>query len=343
MNSALRSRDRSRPTKAVKRGLRPGSPAGMLGQVTALQKGQLIMDHPIINFNSEVSAALEKTKPLVALESTVVAHGLPRPQNLDTARRLEQIVRETGAVPATIAILNGQLSAGLSDEQICCIAGSDAVRKVSIRDLPIAVARKWNGATTVASTSWIAERAGIKVFATGGIGGVHRGPLPDVSGDLPALATTPIVIICSGAKIVLDLPATREWLETYGITVVGYQCNEMPAFYSRSSGLPIDVRADSPAEVAQIFRAQQALGIRSALLVTVPVPEEFEFPSAELERTLNAAIRAAEQEQVGGRELTPFLLSRMAQMSAGATLRTNIALLENNARVAAAIACVLAD
>jgi pseudouridine-5'-phosphate glycosidase len=165
--------------------------------------------------------------------------------------------------------------------------------------------------------------------------------LPDVSGDLPALATTPIVVVCSGAKIVLDLPATREWLETYGITVVGYQCNEMPAFYSRHSGLPVDVRVDSPPEIAQIFRAQQALGIESALLVTVPVPEEFEFPAAELERTLNEALQAAEQQQVGGRELTPFLLSRMAQRSEGATLRTNIALLENNARVAAAIAGAL--
>jgi pseudouridine-5'-phosphate glycosidase len=297
-----------------------------------------MMDRSLINFNSEVSAAREHNKPIVALESTVIAHGLPRPQNLDTARRLEQIVRETGAVPATIAILKGQFTAGLSDEQICCIAGSDVIRKVSIRDLPIAVAQKWNGATTVASTSWIAERAGIKVFATGG---VHRGSLPDVSADLPALATTPIVVVCSGAKIVLDLPATREWLETYGITVVGYQCNEMPAFYSRRSGLPVDLSAASPAEVAQIFRAQQALEIRSALLVTVPVPEEFEFPAAELERTLNSAIQSAEQEQVGGRELTPFLLSRMAQMSEGATLRTNIALLENNARVAAAIAFAL--
>jgi len=266
---------------------------------------------------------------------------LPRPQNLDTARRLEQIVRETGAVPATIAILKGQFTAGLSDEQICCIAGSDGIRKISIRDLPIAVAQKWNGATTVASTSWIAQRAGIKVFATGGIGGVHRGSLPDVSADLPALATTPIVVVCSGAKIVLDLPATREWLETYGITVVGYQCNEMPAFYSRSSGLPVDVRGDSPREVAQIFCAQQALRIQSALLVTVPVPEEFEFPAAELERTLNEALQVAGQQQVGGRELTPFLLSRMAQMSEGATLRTNIALLENNTRVAAAIAVAL--
>ena len=290
----------------------------------------------------DVESALGAKRPVVALESTVIAHGLPRPQNLETARRLEEIVRAAGAVPATIAILDGQLRVGLTSEESQFIADNDEIKKVSIRDLPIAVAQKWNGATTVASTSWIAERAGIRVFATGGIGGVHRGSLPDVSGDLPALATTPIIVVCSGAKIVLDLPATREWLETYGITVVGYQCDELPAFYSRRSGLPVDVRVDSPAEVAQIFRAQETLGIKRALLVTVPVPEEFEIPAADLERTLNAALREAERQQVGGRELTPFLLSCMAHTSGGATLRTNIALLENNARVAAEVAKTLA-
>ena len=292
--------------------------------------------------NPEVESALSSNAGVVALESTVIAHGLPSPKNLETARRLAQIVRAAGAVPATIAILEGHLHVGVSDEQIRFIAESDKIRKISIRDLPIAVARKWNGATTVASTSWIAQRAGIKVFATGGIGGVHRGSLPDISGDLPALATTPIIVVCSGAKIVLDLPATREWLETYGITVIGYECDEMPAFYSRRSGLPVDARADSPAEVAEIFSTQQALGIERALLVTVPVPEEFEFPTADLERTLDAALQEAEEQRVGGRDLTPFLLSRMAQMSAGRTLDTNIALLENNARIAAAIAGSLA-
>ncbi len=299
------------------------------------------MDKALLSLSSEVESALVSNKPIVALESTVIAHGLPRPQNLETAQRLEQIIRELGSVPATIAILEGQLCVGLSEKQIGFVAESDDIRKISIRDLPIAVAQKWNGATTVASTSWIAQRAGIRVFATGGIGGVHRGSLPDVSGDLPALASTPIVVVCSGAKIVLDLPATREWLETYGIAVVGYQCDELPAFYSRRSGLPVDTRVDSPGEVAQIFRAQQALGIERALLVAVPVPKEFEIPAVDLSRTLNAALQEAEQQQVGGRELTPFLLSRMAQMSAGATLRTNIALLENNARVAAQIATAL--
>jgi pseudouridine-5'-phosphate glycosidase len=314
---------------------------GWLSQSHILTK--LMIDKRNFSLNPEVESALAAKKPIVALESTVIAHGLPRPQNLDVARRLEHIVRETGAIPATVAILNGQLRVGLNDEQVCFIAGSHEIKKISIRDLPIAVARKWNGATTVASTSWIAQRAGINVFATGGIGGVHRGSLPDISGDLPALATTPIVVVCSGAKIVLDLPATREWLETYGVAVIGYQCNEMPAFYTRSSGLPVDVWVDSAGEVAQIFRAQQALKVQSALLVTVPVPEAFEFPTADLERILNAALQEAERQQIGGRELTPFLLSRMVQLSEGATLRTNIALLENNARVAAAIACALID
>jgi pseudouridine-5'-phosphate glycosidase len=296
------------------------------------------MDKALLDLTAEVESALSSKQPIVALESTVIAHGLPRPQNLETARRVEQIVRDAGSLPATIAILEGKLTVGLGDEQIHFVAENEEIKKVSIRDLPLAVAQKWNGATTVASTSWIAHRAGIKVFATGGIGGVHRGPLPDVSGDLPALAATPIVVVCSGAKIVLDLPATREWLETYGITVIGYQCNEMPAFYSRRSGLPVDARVDTPEEIAEIFRAQRALGIESALLVTVPVPEEFEVPAANLERSLNAALNEAASEHVSGRELTPFLLSRMAQTSEGATLRANIALLENNARVAAQIA-----
>jgi len=301
------------------------------------------MDKAIFDLNPEVQAALAAKKPIVALESTVIAHGLPRPQNLETAHRLEQIVREAGSLPATIAILEGRFCVGLNDEQVRFVAESEEISKVSIRDLPIAIAQKWNGATTVASTSWIAHRAGIKVFATGGIGGVHRGSLPDVSADLPALASTPLVVVCSGAKIVLDLAATREWLETYGLTVVGYRCEEMPAFYSRSSGLPVDVRVDSPEDVAQIFRAQQALGIERALLVTVPVPREFEVPVENLERALNKALQEAESQHITGRELTPFLLSRMAQVSEGATLKANLALLENNARIAAAIAGALAD
>ena len=280
--------------------------------------------------------------PTVALESTVISHGLPRPINLETARSLESIVRDVGATPATIGVINGELIVGLSDEQIRFLAEEEDIKKISTRDLPLAVANKWNGATTVASTSWIAHRAGVQVFATGGIGGVHRGSLPDISADLPELARTPIIVVCSGAKIVLDLPATREWLETHAVTVVGYQCDEMPAFYSRRSGLPIDYRADTPQDVARVFAAQRQLNLTSALLVTNPVPEEFEVPSAQLEKVLDDALEQAERNAVRGRELTPFLLSYMAQNSKGTTLKANIALLENNARLAARIALAVA-
>jgi pseudouridylate synthase len=292
----------------------------------------------LLHISEEVKAALEMNRPVVALESTVIAHGLPRPVNLDTARRLESIVRESGAVPATVAVIEGNLCAGIDGEQLQSLAQTDGVKKISTRDIPIAVAQKWTGATTVASTIWIAHRAGIKVFGTGGIGGVHRGLLTDVSADLPELARTPIVVVCSGAKIVLDLPATREWLETHAVTVVGYECDELPAFYSRTSDLPVDARANTPAEVAEIYDAQQALEVASALLVTVPVPREFEVPAEQLTTVLEDALTDAARNNIAGRELTPFLLSRMAQRSQGATLRANIALLENNARVAAEIA-----
>ena len=296
------------------------------------------MSDPNIQLNPEIESALAQHRPVVALESTVIAHGLPRPQNLQTAQRIEQIVHDAGATPATIAIIDGRLCVGLDQDQLKQIAESDDIKKISTRDLAVAVVNKWNGATTVASTIWIAHRAGIRVLATGGIGGVHRGSLPDVSADLPELERTPIVVVCSGAKIVLDLPATREWLETHGITVVGYGCDEMPAFYSRHSGLTVDTRVDSPDEVAQLVKAQRALGITSALLVTVPVPADAEVPADPLETLLNEALVTAERKQIAGRELTPFLLSHMSQQSEGTTLQANIALLENNARVAAEIA-----
>ena len=292
----------------------------------------------LLNLAPEVNDAIRNQRAVVALESTVIAHGLPRPQNLQTANRLQEVVRETGATPATIAIIDGKLSVGLDADQIDALANSSDIRKISTRDISVAVAHGWNGATTVASTTWIAHRAGIKVFATGGIGGVHRGSLPDVSADLPELARTPIIVVCSGAKIVLDLPATREWLETHAVTVVGYQCDELPAFYSRKSGLPIDARVDSPEDVAKIYRAQQELEIASAVLVVVPVPREFEVPAEELQIVLTTALEDAEWKGITGPALTPFLLSQMAERSGGSTLRANVALLENNARVAAEIA-----
>src|SRR5436190_6255195 len=297
----------------------------------------------LVGLNGEVQSALAANQPVVALESTVIAHGLPRPQNLETAKRLEQIVRDGGAQPATIAMLAGNLCAGLTASELELLANNEDIRKVSVRDLPVGVAKAWNGATTVASTMWIAYRAGIRVFATGGIGGVHRGELPDISADLPELARTPMIVVCSGAKIVLDLPATREWLETNGVTLVGYGCDELPAFYSRSSGLPVDVRCDTPEDVVCVFKAQRDLGLQSALLVGVPVPSEAEVESSTLNEVLDDSLAQAARENITGRDLTPFLLTRMSERSQGATLRANIALLENNARVAAQIARALCN
>src|SRR5437016_8163727 len=249
-----------------------------------------MMNENFFRISPEIEAALAANKPVVALESTVIAHGLPRPQNLETAKRLEEIVRERGALPATIAMLKGELRVGLDASELELLAHDDDIKKLSVRDLAIGAARKWNGATTVASTMWIAHRAGIQVFSTGGIGGVHRGSLPDVSADLPQLARTPIVVVCSGAKIVLDLPATREWLETHGVTVLGFGCDELPAFYSRQSGLPVDARVNSVGEVAEIFSAQRALRTETALLVTVPIPAESEVPAEALEKILDESL-----------------------------------------------------
>jgi pseudouridine-5'-phosphate glycosidase len=318
--------------------------------------------------------------PTVALESTVISHGLPYPHNLRLALRLEAIVREAGAAPATVGIIAGEIVVGLSRDQIEHLATAPGVRKVSRRDLPIVVARGLDGATTVATTAWAAHRAGISVFATGGIGGVHRtgvrsqesgvGTPPlapdiqhrtsyivhrtsnivhhtstflstDISADLPELAQTPILVVCAGAKAILDLPATLEWLETHGVPVVGYGTDEYPAFYNRSSGLPVDVRADTPEEVAALFRAQRALGLPGGMLVTVPVPAEFELPAAQMETAIEQALAEAEAQGIKGKTLTPFLLSRISELTGEASLRANLALLENNARLAAQIAVAL--
>jgi pseudouridine-5'-phosphate glycosidase len=297
-----------------------------------------MFDGNLLKLGEEVRAALREGRAVVALESTVIAHGLPRPVNLETARRLEQTVREGGAVPATVAVLGGRLCVGLDDPQLERLAFAEGVRKMSRRDLAVGVARGWDGATTVATTLWVANRAGLKVFATGGIGGVHRGALPDVSADLPELARTPMTVVCSGAKSVLDLPATREWLETNGVCLVGYGSDELPAFYTRRSGLGTDARCDTPREVADLARARDALGLEGALVVAVPVPAEFEVDASVMEESLSEAISEAERRNVTGRELTPFLLSHLAARTDGATLRANVALLENNARVAAEIA-----
>ncbi|HEV7858286.1 MAG TPA: pseudouridine-5'-phosphate glycosidase [Pyrinomonadaceae bacterium] len=300
-----------------------------------------MLNRKLFDLSPEVEAALEEGRAVVALESTVIAHGLPRPLNLETARKLEEIVREGGAIPATIAIQKGRLCVGLSDEQLDHLAHGADIQKISRRDLPLAVARGWDGATTVASTMWIASQVDINVFATGGIGGVHRGTLPDISADLTELARIEMLVVCSGAKIVLDLPATREWLETYGVTLVGYGCDEMPAFYTRQSNLKVDARADTPVEVAAIVRARRELNLVGATLLAVPVPAAAEVSAAVLQRALQESLDEAERRHINGRELTPFLLSGMARESGGATLKANVALLENNARVAASVAQAL--
>lgn len=294
-----------------------------------------------INFNEEIAGALHFERPIVALESTVISHGLPHPRNLDTAQRLEQIVRDGGAIPATIAMFDGEIFAGLSHDQLEFLATEKKIRKLSRRDLAIAAAQKLNGATTVATTALIAHKAGFNVFATGGIGGVHRGFASDVSADLTELACTPIIVVCSGAKAILDLPATREWLETFGIAVLGWQCDKMPAFYSASSDLDVDERVESANDVSRIADARRDLELNSAILVTVPIPAEHQIESLEVESLIAAAVSEAEARGISGKALTPFLLNELSQQSGGKTLAANVALLENNARVAAEIAKAL--
>ena len=294
-----------------------------------------------LEFNPEIYQAIRAGDPIVALESTVIAHGLPHPQNLETAFDLEQIVRDRGAVPATIGVFEGKFFVGLTREQIEQLGTRKDIRKISRRDLAIAAAKKLTCATTVATTAFIAHKAGIRVFATGGIGGVHRGDGTDISADLVELVRTPITVVCSGAKIVLDLPATREWLETFGIPVLGWQCDEFPAFYSRSAGLDVDERIDSPAEAAAIIRARDNLDLSSALLVTVPVPSDFELEREQLEDLLQESLKLAVEQEIMGKEITPFLLSQLSERSQGETLNANIALLRNNTRVAADIAVEL--
>jgi pseudouridine-5'-phosphate glycosidase len=292
------------------------------------------------NFSEEVSGALHFGRPVVALESTVISHGLPYPQNIETAYRIENIIRDAGATPATIAVFDGEVHAGLGDEHFERLVAKD-VRKLSRRDLPIAIGHKITGATTVATTTFLAHRAGIKVFATGGIGGVHRGDRTDVSADLPELARTPIIVVCSGAKIVLDLPATREWLETFGVTVLGWKTDDFPAFYSRSSGLAVDARVDSAKQVSKIAEMRNDLDMPNSILVCNPVPEANELKIEEVEATLLESLKAAKEQGIKGKEVTPFLLSQLSERSEGRTLKANIALLENNARVATEIACSL--
>jgi pseudouridine-5'-phosphate glycosidase len=294
-----------------------------------------------MRLRKELQDAISQHLPVVALESTVIAHGLPQPVNLETACRLEATVRTHGAFPATIAVLDGEVRVGLTDQELEWLASGDGIGKLSIRDLPVAIARGLNGATTVAATIAIAERAGIHVLSTGGIGGVHRGRAFDISADLPSLARTSMVVVCSGPKSMLNIEATREWLETYGVTVIGYGSMEFPSFFSPRSACLADIRCDSVAEIARIREARRRIDLEGAILVTVPVPGESEIDGQALESYLSEALVAADQQGITGSRLTPFILSRMNESSEGKTLNANIALLENNARVAAGIAVAI--
>jgi pseudouridine-5'-phosphate glycosidase len=289
-----------------------------------------------------VEKALEGGGAVVALESTVIAHGLPHPRNLQVARELEAEVAANGAVPATVGVVGGQPVVGLSAEEIERLGTAAGVLKLSTRDIPVAVARKRDGATTVAATMWLAERAGAAVFATGGIGGVHRGGAHDVSADLAELARTPMIVVCAGAKAILDLAATREALETAGVLVVGYGTDELPAFYSRESGLAMDVRVDSPGEVAEIWTAHEEMDLPGALLLCVPPPPDHALPAAEVETAIRTALARADAQGIRGKEVTPFLLTAVAESTGGRSLEANVALLRNNARVAAQVAAALA-
>jgi pseudouridine-5'-phosphate glycosidase len=290
----------------------------------------------------EVGAALQRGTPVVALESTVITHGLPYPENVQLAADMEASVRQGRAVPATIAVVAGEVRIGLTENEVEALARAGEVRKISVRDYGPAIAQRADGGTTVAGTLVAAERIGIRIFATGGIGGVHRDAPFDISTDLGQLARSQAVVVCAGAKAILDLPATLEQLETLGVPVIGYGTDEFPAFYSRESGLGVSARADSPEEAARIAQSHWQMG-GGGLLVTVPVPEDEAIPAAEVEAEIRQALAEAAVQGVRGQAVTPFLLRRVSELSGGKSLRANLALLLNNARTAAAIAGFLYD
>ena len=292
----------------------------------------------------EVAQAVAQGKPVVALESTIISHGMPYPQNVETALKVEQIIRDNGAVPATIAILGGRLKAGLTPEEIEYLGKQgQAVTKASRRDLAVLVARKADGATTVTTTMMIAHMAGIKIFATGGIGGVHRGAetTMDISADLEELANTPVMVVCAGAKSILDLGLTLEYLETHGVPVIGYGTKELPAFYTRKSGFEVDYRMDTPEEIAAAFHASRELGLKGGMLVTNPIPEEFAMDHDVINKAIDEAIAQAKAQGIHGKATTPFLLAKVKELTGGDSLDSNIQLVFNNARLAARTAAAL--
>ncbi len=294
----------------------------------------------------EVKAALDAGKPVVALESTIISHGMPYPQNVETALNVEKLIRDNGAVPATIAVIKGRLKAGLSEGEIDYLGKTGhAVPKASRRDLPVLVAQGRDGACTVTTTMIIANLAGIKVFATGGIGGVHRGAetTMDVSADLEELAHTPVMVICAGAKSILDLGLTLEYLETHGVPVIGYGTQELPAFYTRKSGFKVDYELDTPAELAKAFHVKQEMGLGGGMLVTNPIPEEYSMDADAINKAIDEAIADAKKQGIHGKETTPFLLAKIKDLTGGDSLNSNIQLVYNNARLAAKTAAELAS
>ncbi len=297
-----------------------------------------------LSISPEVKEALETGKPVVALESTIISHGMPYPQNVQTAMRVEQTIRDHGAVPATIAVIGGKLKAGCTPDEIEYLGKKgQAVTKASRRDLPVLVARGEDGATTVTTTMIIAAMAGIKVFATGGIGGVHRGAetTMDISADLEELAQTPVMVICAGAKSILDLGLTLEYLETKGVPVIGYGTDELPAFYTRHSGFGVDYRIDTPEELAAAFHAKLAMGLKGGMLVTNPIPEQYSMPADVINKAIDEAIAESQRLGIHGKATTPFLLAKVKDLTGGDSLAANIELVLNNARLAALTAVAL--
>ncbi len=296
-------------------------------------------DH--LDVNPEVVKALEEGRPVVALESTIIAHGMPYPKNVETALAVEEVIRENGAVPATIGILSGRIKIGLTKEEIEYMAHAENVLKVSRRDLPLAISKKMDGATTVAGTMIAAHMAGIKLFVTGGIGGVHRGAGEsfDISADLEELKMTDVTVVCAGAKAILDIPATMEYLETAGVPVIAYGTDEIPAFYSRKSGVSAICRLDSPEEIGALISMKEELGLKGGVLVTCPIPEKDEIPAEEINVVIDKAIEEAEEKGIKGKESTPFLLSKVKDLTEGRSLEANIKLVLNNAEIGARIAC----
>ena len=309
-----------------------------------MKKKWSIIMNKYLDISPEVQKALAEGKPVVALESTIISHGMPYPKNVETAMLVEKTIRDNGAVPATIAIIGGRLKAGLSPEEIEYLGKSGRkVAKVSRRDLAAIVARGADGATTVTTTMIIAHMAGIKVFATGGIGGVHRGAetTMDISADLEELANTPVMVVCAGAKSILDLGLTLEYLETKGVPVIGYGTDELPAFYTRRSGFGVDYRVDTPAQLAAMFKAQQELGMKGGMLVTNPIPEQYAMDKEVIDAAIDQAVKESKEQGIHGKETTPFLLARVVELTGGDSLESNIQLVLNNAIVASKTAAEL--